>query len=144
MKALRLAVYCDFSYRLADDSVYAEVSFSRFVEGLAPHCERLVVLGRLDPAPEHFADRLRAAEFVALPNYRSGADLSRGAAGDPGRGPPGLAGPWMTLDVVWILGPNPPQAPLFAILAMLRGRRVVLGVRQNLPGVDPPSPSRKT
>jgi glycosyltransferase involved in cell wall biosynthesis len=132
VKALRLAVYCDFSYRLADDSVYAEVSFSRFVEGLAPHCERLVVLGRLDPAPERFPYRLRAAEFVALPNYRSGADLAAVLRAIPAA----VRRFWRVLDdvdVVWILGPNPPQAPLFAILAMLRGRRVVLGVRQNLP-----------
>jgi glycosyltransferase involved in cell wall biosynthesis len=37
------------------------------------------------------------------------------------------------VDVVWILGPNPPQALLFAVLGMLRRRKVVLGVRQNLP-----------
>ncbi|MGB9183134.1 MAG: glycosyltransferase, partial [Solirubrobacteraceae bacterium] len=37
------------------------------------------------------------------------------------------------LDVVWVLGPNPPQALLFACLGVLRRRRVVLGVRQNLP-----------
>ncbi len=32
-----------------------------------------------------------------------------------------------------MLGPNPPQALLFALLGLLRRRRVVLGVRQNLP-----------
>ncbi len=131
-KALKLAVYCDFSYRVADDSVYAEVSFSRFVEGLAPHCDRLVVLGRLDPVRERFPYRLRAAEFVALPYYRSGADVAAVLRAIPAA----TRRFWRVLDdvdVVWILGPNPPQAPLFAILGILRRRRVVLGVRQNLP-----------
>ena len=132
MKALRLAVYSDFSYRVADNSVYAQESFSRFVEGLAPHCERLIVLGRLDPARERFPYRLRAAEFVALPYYRSGADLAAVLRAIP----TAVRRFWRVLDevdVIWILGPTPPQAPLFAILGILRRRRVVLGVRQNLP-----------
>jgi glycosyltransferase involved in cell wall biosynthesis len=37
------------------------------------------------------------------------------------------------VDVVWVLGPNPPQALVFALLSKLRRRRLVLGVRQNLP-----------
>jgi len=132
VEALRLAVYCDFSYRVADDAAYAEVSFSRFVDGLAAHCERLVVLGRLDPARERFPYRLRAAEFVALPYYRSGADLAAVLRTIPAA----IRRFWRVLDdvdVVWILGPNPPQAPLFGILGILRRRKVVLGVRQNLP-----------
>lgn len=130
--ALRLAVYCDFSYRVVGDAVYAEVPFSRFVEGLAPHCERLVVLGRLDPTPGRFPYRVRAAEFVPLPYYRSGADLIAVLRAVPATG----RRFWRVLeeiDVVWVLGPNPPQALLFALAGMLRRRRVILGVRQNLP-----------
>jgi glycosyltransferase involved in cell wall biosynthesis len=132
VKPLRLAVYCDFAYRIADDSAYAELPFSLFIDGLAPHCARLVVLGRLDPTPGRFPYRLRAAEFVALPYYRSGADL----AGVLRTIPAAIRRFWRVLDdldVVWILGPNPPQALLFAALGMLRRRKVVLGVRQNLP-----------
>ena len=132
MNSLRLAVYCDFSYRVAGEVVYAELPFSMFVEGLAPHCERLVVAGRLDPTPGRFPYRLRAAEFVALPHYESGADLFAVLRTIPAA----IRRFWRALDhvdIVWVLGPNPPQALLFALLGMLRRRRVVLGVRQNLP-----------
>jgi glycosyltransferase involved in cell wall biosynthesis len=131
-KALRLAVYCDFSYRVVGDEVYAELPFSLFVEGLAPHCERLIVVGRLDPAPGRFPFRLCAAEFVALPFYRSGSDLTAVLRTVP----MALRRFWAALDdvdLIWVLGPNPPQALLFALIGMLRRRRVILGVRQNLP-----------
>jgi glycosyltransferase involved in cell wall biosynthesis len=130
--APRLGVYCDFSYRMTSDSVSAELPFSRFVEGLAPHYQRLVVLGRLDPTPGPFPYRLRAAEFVALPYYASGADLAAVMRTVPSA----LRRFWRALDeldIVWILGPNPPQALLFAIVGIMRRRKVVLGVRQNLP-----------
>jgi glycosyltransferase involved in cell wall biosynthesis len=129
---LRLGVYADFSYRVDGDSVYAELPFSRFIEGLAPHCERLVVIGRLDPSPGRFPYLLRAAQFVALPHYSSGADLGAVLRAVPAS----IRRFWRALDdldVVWVLGPNPPQALLFALLGRLRRRRVVLGVRQNLP-----------
>jgi glycosyltransferase involved in cell wall biosynthesis len=129
---LRLAVYCDYSYRRHDGTLTAELPFSLFVEGLAPYCERLVVLGREDPAPEPYPYRLEASELVPLPHYRSGADL----AAVLGTVPAAARTFWRALDeldAVWILGPNPPQALLFALLGRLRRRRVVLGVRQNLP-----------
>jgi glycosyltransferase involved in cell wall biosynthesis len=50
--------------------------------------------------------------------------------------PAGILRFWRMLreiDVVWVLGPNPPQALMFALLSVLRRRRLVLGVRQNLP-----------
>jgi glycosyltransferase involved in cell wall biosynthesis len=129
---LALAVYCDFSYRLGDGGPSAELPFSLFVEGLAPHCRRLVVLGRLDPSAEPFPFAVRAAEIVTLPYYTSGADLGAVLATVPAA----IRRFWHVLgeiDVVWILGPNPPQALLFALLGLARRRRVVLGVRQNLP-----------
>jgi glycosyltransferase involved in cell wall biosynthesis len=132
-QALRLGVYCDYSYRVAPDgSITAELPFSLFVEGLAPHCERLVVLGRLDPAAGPLPYPVREASLAALPYYDNGADL-RAVLGTV---PCSIRRFWRALDeldVVWILGPNPPQAMLFAALGRLRGRRVVLGVRQNLP-----------
>jgi glycosyltransferase involved in cell wall biosynthesis len=129
---LRLGVYSDFSYRVHDGALYAELPFSRFIEGLAPHCERLVLIGRLDPTPGRFPYRLRTAELVGLPYYASGADLGAVLRAVP----TSIRRFWRALrglDVVWVLGPNPPQALLFALLARLRGRKVVLGVRQNLP-----------
>jgi glycosyltransferase involved in cell wall biosynthesis len=129
---LRIGVYCDFSYRETDGVISAERPFSLFIEGLAPHCERLVVVGRLDPATEPYPFRLQSVELVGLPHYRSGADLGAVMRAIP----LSIRRFWRALDdldVVWVLGPNPPQAQLFALVAMLRRRRVVLGVRQNLP-----------
>lgn len=129
---MRLGVYCDFSYRISEGATYAEFPFSLFIEGLAPHCERLVVLGRLDPTPGRFPYELRTAQLVALPHYGSGADLAAVLRTLP----IAIGRYWRALDdldVVWILGPNPPHALLFAVLGLLRRRRVVLGVRQNLP-----------
>lgn len=132
-KPVRLAVYCDYSYRVAPGgATTAELPFSIFVEGLAPHCERLIVVGRLDPAPEPFPYPVRESELVPLPYYGSGADLSAVLRTVPGA----VRRFWRVLgdvDVVWVLGPNPPQALVFALLGVLRRRRVVLGVRQNLP-----------
>jgi glycosyltransferase involved in cell wall biosynthesis len=129
---MRLAVYCDYLYRVTGGSVSAELPFSLFVEQLAAHFEKVIVLGREDPDEEAFPYRVRAAEFAALPFYRSGADLGAVLATVP----EAIRRFWRVLDesdVVWVLGPNPPHALLFAVLGVLRRRRVVLGVRQNLP-----------
>jgi glycosyltransferase involved in cell wall biosynthesis len=103
-----------------------------FIRELADHYARLVVIGRLDPAPEPYPYPMRGVEYVPLPHYASGARF-----GDVLRTlPTGVKRFWRTLaevDVVWILGPNPPQALAFALLAAARRRRVVLGLRQNLP-----------
>ena len=130
---LRLGVYCDYSYRVIDGAVSAELPFSIFVEQLAEHCERLVVFGRIDPTGDHeFPFAVTAARLVGLPFYSSGADL----AGVLRAVPIAIRRFWRALDeldTVWVLGPNPPQALLFALLGLLRRRHVVLGVRQNLP-----------
>jgi glycosyltransferase involved in cell wall biosynthesis len=130
--ARALGVYCDYRYSQVDGSVFAELPFSAFVEGLAPHFDRLVVFGRLDPDAARFPYRVTAAQLVPLPYYSSGANLADVIRAAPAA----IAAFWRELDeldVVWILGPNPIQAPLFALLGLLRRRRVVLGVRQNLP-----------
>lgn len=129
---MRLAVYCDFSYRVDGDETTAQYPFALFLQALAAHCERLVVIGRLDPSPERYPYVMRGVEFVALPHYLSGAQFGAVMRTMPA----GLRRFWRTLadvDVVWIFGPNPPQALAFAFLAAARRRRVVLGVRQNLP-----------
>ena len=133
MKALRLAVYCDYSYRLADDSVYAELPFSLFVEGLAPHCERLVVLRSLGPgrrARFRTGPGRRVRRPALLPQRRAICAAVLRAI------PAAIRRFWRALDDArhgldpWA---QSAQALLFAVLAMLRRRRVVLGVRQNLP-----------
>ena len=129
---MRLAVYCDYSYRMQDGTLYAELPFGVFLRALAPHCERLVLTGRLDPAPGRYPYLMTGVEYVALPHYRSGAQIVSVLRTIPA----GIKRFWRLLDdvdVVWILGPNPPQALLFALLSIARRRRLVLGVRQDLP-----------
>jgi glycosyltransferase involved in cell wall biosynthesis len=129
---MRLAVYCDYSYRLDRGALYAEVPFALFLDELGRHFDRLTVTGRFDPNPAPFPYRMTRAEFVPLPYYTSGAHLSAVLRTVPA----GIRRFWRMLDstdVVWVLGPNPPQALLFAILTKLRRRRLVLGVRQDLP-----------
>jgi glycosyltransferase involved in cell wall biosynthesis len=129
---VRLAVYGDYSYRLDGEEVTAEVPFSLFVRALAPHFERLVVTGRLDPAAGRFPYATDGATYVPLPHYASGADLAQVLKTVPA----GARRFWRLLgevDAAWILGPNPPQAVVFALLTVLRRRVLVLGVRQLLP-----------
>lgn len=129
---MRLAVYCDYCYRVDDGHVYAQLPFAVFIARLLPHCERLVVTGRLDPTPGSYPYLMENVEFVPLPHYDNGAHMWRVLLAMPRS----VARFWRMLDevdVVWVLGPHPPQAVAFAALSMLRRRRVVLGVRQNLP-----------
>jgi glycosyltransferase involved in cell wall biosynthesis len=129
---MRLAVYCDYSYRVEEDNVYAELPFALFLRELASYCERLVVTGRLDPTPGRYPYSMEGVEYVPLPHYASGAEIS----GVMRALPAGIMRFWRMLDdvdVVWVLGPNPPQALVFALLSTLRRRRLVLGVRQHLP-----------
>lgn len=131
-RKLRVAVYCDFAYRIESGAVRAQLPFSLFIDRLAGRCERLVVLGREAPAGDALPYRLTSVEFVPLPFYRSGADVSAVLSTLP----QAARRVWQTLegvDVLWVLGPNPPHALLFALLGRLRRRGVVLGVRQNLP-----------
>jgi glycosyltransferase involved in cell wall biosynthesis len=128
----RLAIFCDFSYRLDGDTLTAELPFALFLRALAPYFAKVIVAGRLDTEAPRFPYEMPGVELVALPHYRSGANLTAVLRSLPRA----LARFWRLLDgadVVWVLGPNPPQAIAFALLALLRRRRVVLGVRQDLP-----------
>jgi glycosyltransferase involved in cell wall biosynthesis len=94
-----------------------------------------VIPGRLHPdegRPElaHYPVP-EGIELVPLPWYSSLADPA--AVGKALLG--SLRAFWRVLDdvdVVWLLGPHP-SCFVLAALAALRGRRVVLGVRQDLP-----------
>jgi glycosyltransferase involved in cell wall biosynthesis len=99
---------------------------------LRPSFDRLVVLGRLQPEPGRWNYRLPDdVEFVGLPHYLSLLHAPR-ALGALVRS---LGRFWRALDdvdVVWLLGPYL-QSIAFVGVARLRRRRVVLGVRQDLP-----------
>ena len=132
-RPLRVLAYTDQRYWRRDGGIWAQRSFVRFFGGLAEQVEELTVLGRLsgDAAGDAHYRLPPAVRFVALPWYASAADpvaLVRAAAGSARRF-------WRALDeadVCWLLGPSP-FAIVFATLALLRRRRVVLGVRQDLP-----------
>jgi glycosyltransferase involved in cell wall biosynthesis len=131
---VRIAVHTDFEYHAAGGEVRGEHAFTLFFVELAERVDGLVLLGRLDPG----AGRPRYAlgpriTFVALPFYESLAQV-RSALG-------AMAGAmrafWKVLgqvDVVWLLGPHPLQVGFIA-MALLRRRRVVLGVRQDFPSL---------
>ncbi|HEV2815030.1 MAG TPA: glycosyltransferase [Solirubrobacteraceae bacterium] len=132
MSALRVAVYLDQAFWRDQEGVTTRRSFVVFLDAVAASFDRVLLLGRV--APE--AGRADYAvpgnlEFVALPWYRNAADpiqVARALAGSVRRF-------WRVLrdvDMVWLFGPQP-VAIAFAALAALRGRKVVLGVRQDLP-----------
>lgn len=129
---MRLLVYGDYSYHLAEGRLHAECSFALFAGRLEREFDRLVLVGRLSPSPALTPYPCGdGVEFVALPYYES---LARPTAVARATGR-SLARFWRALrdvDVVWLLGPHP-LAIAFALLAALRRRRVVLGVRQDLP-----------
>jgi glycosyltransferase involved in cell wall biosynthesis len=128
---LRLGVYGEFGYRADGDRLYSDQSFALFVVRLAEFVERLVIVGRLSEEPGRSHHPLRGDfEFVALPYYSSLANLPR-ALWAALRSVPRLWRSLDSVDAVWLLGPNP-LCLLFAALARLRRRRVVLGVRQDI------------
>jgi glycosyltransferase involved in cell wall biosynthesis len=123
----RLGVYTDYAYVEVDGRPYAERAFALFIASLARHLERVVVIGRLDPegAPRY---PLGGVELVPLPHYPSLTHTRKALLGMVGS----LRPFWRSLDeldCVWILGPHPLAFP-FALMARLRGRKVILGVRQ--------------
>jgi glycosyltransferase involved in cell wall biosynthesis len=128
---VRLAVYTDYAYHRQDGRVYAERAFALFLAELATRIDRAVVIGRLSPEPSRARYDLGDVDFVPLPFYRTLAEpLSalRAMAGS-------LRGLWRGLDevdAVWVIGPHLLALP-FALFALVRRRRLVLGVRQEYP-----------
>ena len=129
---MRVGVYTDYHYWRDGDSYYAERAFFTFITKLAGMVDRLVLFGRLNPRPGRSHYRVPdEIDFVPLPFYTSQADALaavRAMALSLRRFWRALDG----LDAVWLLGPHP-LAVAFALLAALRGRKVVLGVRQDMP-----------
>jgi glycosyltransferase involved in cell wall biosynthesis len=129
---MRVAVYTDYTYKRDADGASGERAFVRFMVALAPHVDRLVLVGRLDPEPGRSHYPLPdAVELVGLPFYAS-LTQPLAVAGSLARSGVRFWRLLREVDTVWLLGPYI-QAIGFAVLALLRGRRVVLGVRQDLP-----------
>jgi glycosyltransferase involved in cell wall biosynthesis len=129
---VRLLVYTDYKYRTDGERVYAEKAFATFLIRVVEGVDGAVVAGRLNPERGSSHYPLPASiEFVPLPWYPA---LSRPRAAIPAM-VRSLRHFWRALDRVdtaWLLGPYL-LSIAFALLAAIRRRRVILGVRQDLP-----------
>jgi glycosyltransferase involved in cell wall biosynthesis len=129
---VRLVVYTDYLYRERGGAVFAERAFVRFLGALARELGGLRLLGRLDRgggAAHYPLDS--AIEFVALPYYARLTQLGPVLRSVPGT----FRRMWRALDdadAVFSLGPYP-HAIALALIALVRRRRLVLGVRQDFP-----------
>jgi glycosyltransferase involved in cell wall biosynthesis len=130
---VRLGVYSDFAYRSDGETVSTHQAFVRFVTGLAPRLDEVVLFGRLDPRPGRRAYALprRGVRLVALPYYPTVTSLPA-LIGSVRRSCRTFAAELDRLDAVWVFGPHP-LAVLFALIARLRGKPLLLGVRQDYP-----------
>jgi glycosyltransferase involved in cell wall biosynthesis len=129
---MRLAVYTDYTYRSDGSGYYGERAFVLFLSALREQADEMILLGRLDPRPGRSHYELSGdVRFVGLPHYESltqPLSVVRALAGSMRRF-------WRALDdvdTVWLLGPYLTSLT-FVALAALRRRRIVLGVRQDLP-----------
>ncbi len=131
---MRLAVYTDYAYVRDGSSVYAERAFSLFLARLSDRLGGMTLVGRLRPAGEGREDAHYelppSVAFVPLPHYER--LVSAGALIAMLRS---VRAFWRTLsevDACWLLGPHP-LCLAFALMAIVRRRQVVLGVRQDTP-----------
>jgi glycosyltransferase involved in cell wall biosynthesis len=129
---VRLAVYTDYEYRSDGMRRYGQRAFVVFLQALGRGVERMVLVGRLDPrrGTSHYPLD-DCTELLGLPHYESLANplaVARSLVVSLGRF-------WRLLDevdTVWVLGPYPHSVAL-AVVAIARRRRLVLGVRQDMP-----------
>jgi glycosyltransferase involved in cell wall biosynthesis len=129
---MRLAVYYDTIYWRDGERLTAEKPFVVFLLEMAQSVRHLELVGRLQPTPgtSHYVipEHIR---FTGLPFYSSTTrplEFARAFAQSITRF-------WRVLDrsdVVWLMGPHL-LAVVYALMAMARRKRVVLGVRQDLP-----------
>lgn len=131
-RGTRLGIYFEVPYRRDEEGFSTHVPFIRFVLALRPHFDGLVLVGRVDPEPGRepyvIPDDI---EVAALPHYASLKDTIGIVATFPAT----LRAIWGALgrvDAVWVIGPVPMSIPV-AALGLARKKRVVLGVRRDLP-----------
>ena len=127
---MRVGAYTDYPYRDFEGELSADRAFAIFLNQLGRSLGGLTLLGRLDPAAPGLRHPINPdLKFVPLPFYETLArprEVLAAAGGSLKRFWHALA----ELDCVWIMGPHP-IAIAFVVLARIRGRRVVLGVRQD-------------
>lgn len=131
--SMRLGVYSDLVFRRDGDVISNNRAFIRFIAGLAPHVEELVLFGRMDPEPgrSHYELPSERVRVVPLPFYRKATAL--GPVVRAVRGSARAFGAELDdLDVVWVFGPQP-MSMIFALQARRRRAPLVLGVRHDYP-----------
>jgi glycosyltransferase involved in cell wall biosynthesis len=131
-RGLRLAVYTDHLFWREGDALYADRVFAVFLARLAQRFDRFVFVARLDPRPGRSHYRMPdGIEIEPLPWVASLArplDVLRLMTRS-------LRRFWRVLDdvdAVWLVG-SYLLSLVFAALAAARGKKVVLGIRQDLP-----------
>jgi glycosyltransferase involved in cell wall biosynthesis len=138
-----LGIFYDLPYRREGQTVSADLPVIRFLTGLPPRVDEVVLFGRLDPVPGTATYALPSARvrLVPLPFYPSIFDVRRLVAAFPGSCRR-FSAELDEVDAVWLFGPNP-LAILFCLIALGRHKQVFLGVRQDYPeyiGARLPSP----
>jgi len=130
---MRLGVFSDILYRSDGEVLSTHQAFVRFVSGLPPRVDELILFGRITQNPDraHYvlpSDRIR---FVELPHYPRVTDVWGQVRA--------LRGTLRTyrreldaLDAVWIFGPHP-IATALALTTWRRRKPLFLGVRQDYP-----------
>ena len=136
----RLGIYVDAVFHVDSGGDKPQVlvdpvdsAFLLFAAEVGKRFDRLVLFGRTRTgAPLRDWVPLEGVEIARLPYYPSLRNV--GGMARVGRGTlRALSRGLSDLDVVWVLGPHPYGFALIA-LAILRGKRVVLGVRQDTIG----------
>lgn len=135
---VRLGLYVDGPYALAPDATgaqrlwcdAADLPFLTYACAVGEHFDHRAVFARVQRREPGAGDPLPAdLRVVPLPDFgdlRQTGKLVRAALGT-------VRGFWSGLrhvDVVWVFGPHP-FSVLLVLLALLRRKRVVLGVRQD-------------
>jgi glycosyltransferase involved in cell wall biosynthesis len=135
----RLGIFAEGLYRRVETPEGPRVAggsaghaFRLFACEVGLHFERVVLFGR-GAREDADTDYLLppGVELVQLPYYaslRHLLQLARAAGGTITRTWRGLG----TVDAIWVWGPHP-VGYVVVLLALLRGRRVALGVRQDTP-----------
>lgn len=130
-RPLRLGVYTDYTYHRVGGRLYANRAFAVFLNQVASRFTKTTLLGRVETGDDKARYELdQEINFVELPYYSSLNDFRQVFAAYLRS----VRVFWRALneiDVAWLLGPHP-FVFAYWLLARLRGRRVVLGVRQDL------------
>ena len=128
----RLGIYFEIPFRRDEGGFSTHVPFIRFVLALRPHFDGLVLIGRVDPKPGREPYAIPDdVEVAALPHYASLADTTGILSTLPAT-LRAICGALGHVDAVWVIGPVPTSIPV-TVLGLARKKRLVLGIRRNLP-----------